>query len=76
MIDGFGVSMQKFYDDIIVGYLNAFSQNPINLLILAIDIVIVLFLAATIIKFAKNSRAWQLLKGISFLVTQKTVLYI
>lgn len=76
MIDGFGVSMQKFYDDIIVGYLNAFSQNPINLLILAIDIVIVLFLAATIIKFAKNSRAWQLLKGISFLVIANVLSYI
>ncbi len=76
MIDGFGVSMQKFYDDIIVGYLNAFSQNPMNLLILAIDIVIVIFLVATIIKFAKNSRAWQLLKGISFLVIANVLSYI
>lgn len=76
MIDGFGVNMQKFYDDIIVGYLNAFSQNPMNLLILAIDIVIVLFLAATIIKFAKNSRAWQLLKGIFFLVIANVLSYI
>lgn len=76
MIDGFGVSMQKFYDDIIVGYLNAFSQNPMNLLILAIDVIIVLFLAATIIKFAKNSRAWQLLKGITFLVIANVLSYI
>lgn len=76
MIDGFGVSMQKFYDDIIVGYLNAFSQNPMNLLILTIDIIIVLFLAATIIKFAKNSRAWQLLKGITFLVIANVLSYV
>lgn len=76
MIDGFGVSMQKFYDDIIVGYLNAFSQNPMNLLILAIDIIIVMFLAVTIIKFAKNSRAWQLLKGITFLVIANILSYI
>lgn len=76
MIDGFSVSMQKFYDDIIVGYLTAFSQNPINLLILAIDIIIVMFLAVTIIKFAKNSRAWQLLKGITFLVIVNILSYI
>ena len=76
MIDGFGISMQKFYDDIIVGYLNAFSQNPMNLLILAIDVIIVMFLAATIIKFAKNSRAWQLLKGIFFLVIANVLSYI
>ena len=76
MIDGFGVSMQKFYDDIIVGYLNAFSQNPMNLLILTIDIIIVIFLVATIIKFAKNSRAWQLLKGITFLVIANALSYV
>ncbi len=76
MIDGFSVSMQKFYDDIIVGYLTAFSQNPMNLLILAIDIIIVMFLAVTIIKFAKNSRAWQLLKGITFLVIVNILSYI
>ena len=76
MIDGFGISMQKFYDDIIVGYLNAFSQNPMNLLILAIDVIIVMFLAATIIKFAKNSRAWQLLKGITFLIIANVLSYV
>ena len=76
MIDGFGINMQKFYDDIIVGYLNAFSQNPMNLIILLIDIVIVLFLGVTIIRFAKNSRAWQLLKGIFFLIIANVLSYI
>ena len=44
MIDGFGISMQKIYDDIILGYITAFSQNPMSLLILLVDIVIVIFL--------------------------------
>lgn len=76
MIDSFNISMQKFYDDIILGYLNAFSQNPMSLLILVVDIAIVIFLAATIIKFAKNSRAWQLLKGIFFLIIANVLSYV
>lgn len=75
MIDGFGNSMQKLYDDIVVGYINAFTHNPISLLILIVDVFIVIFLAAKIIKFAKNSRAWQLLKGIFFLVVANSVSY-
>ncbi len=76
MIDSFNISMQKFYDDIILGYLNAFSRNPMSLLILVVDITIVIFLAATIIKFAKKSRAWQLLKGIFFLIIANVLSYV
>jgi diadenylate cyclase len=76
LIDGFGTNFQKFYDDIILGYLNAFSNNPMSLLVLVVDITIVIFLAATIIKFAKNSRAWQLLKGIFFLIIANVLSYV
>ncbi len=76
MIDGFGTNMQQFYNDIVVGYLEAFSRNPMSLLTLAIDITIVIFLAVTIIKFAKNSRAWQLLKGIFFLIIANLISYL
>lgn len=76
MIENFGTTMQKFYKDIILGYLDAFSNNPLNLLILVVDIVIVIFLATTIIKFAKNSRAWQLLKGIFFLIIANILSYV
>ena len=75
MIDGFGNSFQKFYDNIVVGYINAFANNPMSLLILLVDIIIVIFLAAKIIKFAKNSRAWQLLKGIFFLLIANSISY-
>lgn len=75
MGDGFGISMQKFYDDIILGYITAFSQNPMSLIILLVDIVIVIFLATKIIKFAKDSRAWQLLKGIIFLIIANVLSY-
>lgn len=68
MIDGFGMNLQKFYQDIILEYIKLFQDSPMNLVILIIDIGIVLILAANIIKFAKNSRAWQLLKGIILLI--------
>lgn len=76
MVDGFGISMQKFYDDIILGYITAFSQNPMSLIILLVDIVIVIFLATKIVKFAKDSRAWQLLKGICFLIIANALSYV
>lgn len=68
MIDGFGFNLQRFYEDIILGYIQSFYDNPINLVILLVDLVIVIFIAAKIVKFAKDSRAWQLLKGIVLLV--------
>ena len=43
-------------------------ENPLSLLILIVDISIVLFLLVKVLKFARNSRAWQLLKGIAFLI--------
>lgn len=76
MVDGFGISMQKFYDDIILGYITAFSQNPMSLIILLVDIIIVIFLATKIVKFAKDSRAWQLLKGICFLIIANALSYV
>ena len=48
--------------------LTSYTQNPWNMIILAIDIVIVIFLIAKIIKILKGSRAMQLVKGIIFLL--------
>lgn len=76
MTEGFGISFQKFYEEIIVSYINSLYENPISLLILVVDISIVIFLASKIIKFAKDSRAWQLLKGIFFLVVANILSYV
>lgn len=75
MTENFGISFQKFYEQIILGYVNSLYESPINLIILIVDISIVLFLASKIVKFAKNSRAWQLLKGIFFLVIANVISY-
>ena len=68
MINKVGMNMQSFYEQNIVAYIKTLYENPLNLLILIIDISIVLFLLLKILKFAKNSRAWQLLKGIALLI--------
>lgn len=49
-------------------YMNTLYENPLNLISLVLDIVIVIYLGVKLINIAKNSRAWQLLKGIVFLI--------
>lgn len=68
MINNFGVSFEKFYNENIVEYFKTLQESPIKLISLIIDIGIVLFLLYYVVKAAKGSRAWQLLKGIAFLV--------
>lgn len=76
MTNGFGINFQRFYEEIILGYVTSLYDNPINLIILIIDISIVIFLATKLVLFAKNSRAWQLLKGICFLIIASVLSYV
>lgn len=52
----------------ILAYIQIYQQNPFKLVTLLIDLAIVLFLAYNLLKIVKDSRAWQLVKGIAFLV--------
>lgn len=52
----------------IINYLNMLKDSPIKIIMLIIDIVIVLFLAIKLIQIVKETRAWQLIKGIAFLI--------
>ena len=45
-----------------------YSQNPFKLITVMVDLSIVIFLAYHLLKIVKDSRAWQLTKGISLLV--------
>ena len=62
----------KVFDDLgkidIVSYINELQQNPIRVLSLIIDLAIVIFLIYKFIKYTKNTRVWQLIKGITFLI--------
>ena len=43
-------------------------ENPFNLFTTILDIMIVIFLLYCFVKMVKGSRAWQLIKGIAFLI--------
>lgn len=52
----------------IVNYFETLKTNPIKVLALIIDVIIVLFILYKLIKIIKKTRAWQLIKGITFLI--------
>lgn len=56
--------LENFY----VQNIQQYQQYPIKLITLIVDIAIVVFLAYQLLKIVKDSRAWQLAKGILFLI--------
>lgn len=68
MIDNFNIATQNLFRENIIGYINILQDNPVRAITLIIDITIVVFLVVKLLKFAKISRAWQLLKGIALLI--------
>lgn len=58
----------EFTSQDITYYLESLKNNPIKIITLIIDVVIVLFIAIKLIKIIKETRAWQLIKGIVFLI--------
>ncbi len=68
MIVDLGMSWESFYNENIVAYIETLSQNPIELITLILDIAIVFFLVFLFFRIVKGSRAWQLIKGIIFIV--------
>ena len=68
MIDNLAQSMQTFYTNNILTYLQTLQENPIKLISLILDVSIVIFLIYQSVKIVKDSRAWQLIKGIALLI--------
>ena len=58
----------EFTGQDIISYLNMLKDNPLKIIMLIIDVSIVLFLAIKLIQIVKETRAWQLIKGIAFLI--------
>ena len=67
-MDKFNFLKTEFNLEEIISYFEWVSNNPSRVIVLLIDIAIVLFLAYKLIKIAKTSRAWQLMKGIAFFI--------
>ena len=68
MLNNFISTMRYFYEENILGYLQTLYQYPVKLITLIIDIAIVVFLLTKLLQVAKNTRVWQLVKGIFFLL--------
>ena len=58
------VMFNNFYEQ----NLHIYQEYPIKLITLIVDIAIVIFLGYQLIKMVRDSRAWQLAKGILFLI--------
>ena len=58
----------KFTGQNIINYLSLLKDSPIRIVMLIVDIAIVLFLTVKLIQIIKETRAWQLIKGIAFLI--------
>lgn len=58
----------NFYNENILNIFQNLRENPFNLFTTILDIVIVIFLIYCFVRMVKGSRAWQLIKGIAFLI--------
>lgn len=68
MLESLSNKFQLFYTENVIQYLTNLQSSPIRIILLIIDISIVIYLAYKILQVVKNTRAWQLLKGIVFLI--------
>ena len=66
MINNLFNGVNEVFQNDIIGYINSLQEYPIKLVLLIIDLSIVIWLLSKIIKIAKDTRAWQLIKGIVF----------
>ena len=68
MFQNLKVALQNFYNTEILGYLESLYENPLILIVNILDIAIVIFLIYEAVKILKDTRAWQLFKGIAVLI--------
>ena len=63
-----GQNFENFFETQFLEYINNITNQPINVVTTVIDLVIVIFLIYKAFKMLKETRAWQLLKGILILI--------
>ena len=68
MKDNFFTGINNFWQINIVNYIQELNENPFRLIPLILDLTIVIYLAYKLLKATKNSRVWQLIKGIALLI--------
>lgn len=68
MLENFGKIFSNFYEQDVQAYLISLYQYPIKLILLIIDLTIVIYLGYKLLQLVEHTRAWQLFKGIVFLI--------
>jgi diadenylate cyclase len=68
MISNLNDLVNQLYKNKVLYNLEELYNNPLRLILTIIDFIIVVFLLYKVFKVLKNTRAWQLLKGIIILV--------
>ncbi len=63
-----GQNFENFFETQFLEYINNITNQPINVVTTIIDLLIVIFLIYKAFKMLKETRAWQLLKGILILI--------
>lgn len=61
-------NLKKLYQTVILGYFRELYDTPLLVLMAVLDVIIVVFLFYKLFQILKGTRAWQLLKGIVFLI--------
>ena len=61
-------TFEDFYRINFVEYLNELAGNPLKIFTTLLDVIIVVFLIYKAVKMLRETRAWQLLKGIAVLI--------
>lgn len=67
-MDAFLLNIDDKLWESFTGYVNDISENPFKLIILILDLLIVGYIGYKFVKSARNSRVWQLLKGIVLII--------
>ena len=67
-MNNIGAIFSNFFEHNILAYIRTLQEYPIKLVSLILDIAIVVFLAYQLLRIVKDSRAWQLVKGIALLI--------
>lgn len=72
-MNNIGDILSSFYDQNILSHIRLWQEYPIKLVTLILDLVIVIFLGYKLLQIVKDSRAWQLVKGIALLVIATSI---
>lgn len=66
MVINLGMNWENFYKDNIMSYIRSLQENPLELIILLLDLAIVMFLVYCFFKVVRGSEHGNLLKELHF----------